>query len=65
MIYPIIKDNDLIKLFHHAVSEGANRYVQLTRARSELEEMAKTNLCVIDNVDRGYRIMPPQWWGPR
>lgn len=63
--YPIIEGNDLIKLFHPTVSEGENRYVQLTRARSELEEMAKANLCVIEDIDKGYRIMPPQWWGPR
>ena len=63
--YPIIKDNDLIQLFHSGVVKGVNRRVRLTRARSELEKMAKNDLCVIEEIDGGYRIMPPQWWGPR
>lgn len=63
--YPIIKDNDLIQLFHSGVAKGVNRRVRLTRARSELEKMAKNDLCVIEEIDGGYRIMPPQWWGPR
>lgn len=63
--YPIIKDNDLIQLFHSDVAKGVNRRVRLTRARSELEKMAKNDLCVIEEIDGGYRIMPPQWWGPR
>ena len=63
--YPIIKGNDLIQLFHPNVSKGANRRLQLTRARNELKKMAKADLCVIEDIDGGYRIMPPQWWGPR
>ena len=63
--YPIIKDNDLIRLFHPTVGKGNARRVQLSRARDELEKMKTDDLCVIQNIDGGYRIMPPQWWGPR
>ena len=63
--YPIIKGNDLIQLFHPTISKGKNRYVQLTRARTELKKMAAADLCIIEEADGGYRIMPPQWWGPR
>ena len=63
--YPIFEGADLIRLFHPDVATGANRRQQIKRARRELEKMAAAGLCVIEDIDGGYRIMPPQWWGPK
>lgn len=60
--YPIIRGDDLIRLFDSKVRKGTQRRKQLSNARRNLEAMAKEDLCVIENVDGGYRIMPPPWW---
>ena len=60
--YPIIRGNDLIRLFDSKVKKEKQRRKQLSKARRNLEEMKKEGLCVTENVDGGYRIMPPQWW---
>ena len=60
--YPIIRGDDLIRLFDSTVKKGTQRRKQLNNARRNLEAMKKEGLCVTENVDGGYRIMPPQWW---
>ena len=60
--YPIIRRDDMIRLFDSKVKKGTQRRKQLSNARQNLEAMAKEVLCVIENVDGGYRIMPPPWW---
>ena len=60
--YPIIRRDDLIRLFDPNVKKGTQRRKQLSNARRNLEAMAKEGLCVIENVDGGYRVMPPPWW---
>ena len=63
--YPVIQGDDLIRLFHPTVGKGHKRRVRLNRARNELKKMAESDLCVIQEMGSGFRIMPPQWWGPR
>lgn len=60
--YPIIRGDDLIRLFNPKVKKGTQRRKQLSYARQDLEAMAKEVLCVIETVDGGYRVMPPPWW---
>jgi len=60
--YPIIRGDDLIRLFDSKVKKGIQRRKQLSNSRRNLATMEKEGLCVIEDMDDGYRIMPPPWW---